>query len=235
MAGFETLERRAAVAENMERLFCLWKKAHHIEESPENTFPICPVCREKPESEEFRDSFCKDGATSLQGTVEDSGQTVDVLFILKESRVGGKAERNDAFWFHTAKDKTRQKYANRFKQALGLWNLPENCKFGYMNLNKRGGFQSTDRKQLAAYVKKYHVFIKRQIELFSPRKILFCGCYDGIANQFFDIPSKWNGIPVEVEVNGRTAAVYSIYHPACPRFGESLRSLKAYGLAAENG
>ncbi len=47
---------------------------------------------------------------------------------------------------------------------------------GYMNLNKRGGFSKTNYNQLKGYVRKYHRFILKEIEIIAPKVIVLCGC-----------------------------------------------------------
>ena len=56
--------------------------------------------------------------------------------------------------------------------------------FGYVNLNKRGGFGRTDYTRLKNYAKRYRAFLKRQLALMAPEKIVFCGCYDGAAEDY---------------------------------------------------
>ena len=106
--------------------------------------------------------------------------------------------------------------------------------FGYMNLNKRGGFGSTDSKQLKNYVNKYQYFIKRQIELHDPQIVVFCGCFDGIADQLFNIESKWNGNFVYGNIGDKNVRLYYVYHPSCSRFKNSFEYLTNSDFAVWN-
>ena len=184
----EELKKEIEDCKTLDELFKLWKQAHKDEENFFKTFPKCSCCGGVP-NENFKESFCKDGITSLNGNVNKDKtitEDVKVLFVLKESNCGGH-KVNDEFWFdeYTLDYSYRDTYSKGIKSALekvlGKSNVNYDTKFGYMNLNKRGGYGSTNRKQLEAYTLEYYTFIKKEIEILSPDYIIFCGCFDAFA------------------------------------------------------
>lgn len=219
---FKELEKKAKQAKNMEDLFSAWKTAHTAEEceSLSKTLPKCKGSSKYPEDKNFIKNFTPDGVTSIEGNVSIDSLEVEVLFVLKEANTSGKYREYHSFWFNEAADKTRQKYSNKFEKVLEKLNKSTKDKFGYMNLNKRGGFGSTDKTQLEQYTKKYKSFILKQIELHNPNIIIFCGCYDDIAKILFEKDVNGNDIktwkkkPVEVNLNGKKILLYSVYHPS---------------------
>ena len=180
------LEEEINKCQTLEELFIQWKKAHNNEENFLETFPQCPFCSNTP-NEQFKESFCKDGITSLEGKDDNKNMLdnnkIDVLFVLKESNCGG-IKANDIFWFNDCvDDKEREFYKGRLQRALiSLSNVNSKPNFGYINLNKRGGYSTTNDKRLQAYTLKYYPFIKKQIEILSPKYIIFCGCFDTFVN-----------------------------------------------------
>ena len=63
----------------------------------------------------------------------------------------------------------------------------------YMNLNKRGGLARASYKKLQKYVEIYRLFLIRKMELFAPEVIVFCGCYDGVAEKLFQLGEEEKG------------------------------------------
>ena len=237
--SFSQLEERAKRATTIEELFCLWRKAHAAEVG-EETFP----CRrrrkgekpEEPNDPDFKKSFCEDGVTSF-GRKHSQNQTADVVFVLKEAHLEETSEVNCAaqlekyFWFNQCdqNDKSYKRYAANLKKAMcALYGqVQDDVAFGYINLNKRGGFGKTNSKRLESYVEKYNAFLKKQLELMQPKTIVFCGCYDGVAEKLFELKDKkWKRQPVSTMLNGREVTLYYIYHPAYPRFKNSLDIFK---------
>lgn len=235
---FKEKAEKIEQADKLEDLFELWYDAQKEEANPEETLPHCFDGKIYGDDIELlKENFCKDGVTSIEGHVSQSDLKVKVLFILKESNIKGKVvERSDIFWFNDVQKneesyKTRGKYAKNLMNVLKVFdsNASDEEKFGYMNLNKRGGFGSNSYKYLTQYVAKYRRFIKRQIELYDPEKIVFCGCYDNIANLLFDgVNPKCGKSPVQAKINGKYVTLYYVYHPSCAvsRFDKSLRSFK---------
>lgn len=244
---FDESEPMEVHAESLDRLFELWRAAHAAEESESlaNTLPKCHCCGRYPdEMENYKKKFITDGVTSLKGNESNSEPKVDVLFILKEANTDGKSGAEESFWFNETVEathsgdkskrsyNTRQNYAKKFKAVLEALKIPnaDRCKFGYMNLNKRGGFAGTTRSQLTEYTKKYKCFIRRQIELHDPKIIVFCGCYDRIAKIIFEKDTNGKEIEewhkrsksVTVRLGENDIALYYVYHPAYSGFGKSL-------------
>lgn len=239
---------------SLEDLFTLWREAHHQESEAEclgingegGTFPrkggIAPAY------EAFRDSFCPDGITSHAGR-EGAGKTCQVLFILIESNVlsqdaAKKSYGNQPFWFNVfPEDEVRSLYAGRLQQALQRLVQTQGLKqevhepYGYMNLNKRGGFGDMNGKPLRTYVNRYLPFIKRQIELLSPNYIVCCSCYDLLAKSLFGTRKHEASIAMYPQLyllpGNQPAKVYYIYHPTKRnngRFASGLNFIGQYGI-----
>ncbi|MDO4287584.1 MAG: hypothetical protein Q4C55_00205 [Eubacterium sp.] len=223
----------------LSELFDLYSKTHGNECHTEDTFPRHPKTKAYPDDPEaFKTSFCWDGVTSITGGVDQKNvePKIKVLFILKESNNGGIATpyEDKVFWFNDKpKVPARIRYQEKLSLVLDILDVNTKANFGYMNLNKRGGFGSTTYRQLKQYVLNYKSFIKRQIELHDPEYIVFCGCYYMFASLIFkdefrlqSVPVKWPHKPVEINLNGHTTKLLHVYHPAYSRFKESLKYLE---------
>lgn len=232
--SFSQLEERAKRATTIEELFCLWKRAHAAEVKEGNWEKTCPFDSEQ----KARENFTRDGRL---GDAQEGG----VLFICKESNLS-KDENTDekSFWMRenvqqndtpafdlSQAKRARTLYRNRLKDTLdklhekgyGIPDHLEEC--AYMNLNKRGGFSRTRYTILKEYVRKYKCFLTREIELLAPDVVVFCGCYDGVAEQLFSVKDeekRWNKKPVSANLSGKTVTLYYVYHPAYSRFKDSL-------------
>lgn len=178
----------------MKELFRYWKSKQEAEseESLDKTLPKSPE-KEYPENrKEFQRSFCWDGVTSLSGGVHTDDSKVEVLFILREANTKGEPERKNTFWFNDANArKDAPAYEKAIRQALsviygGQEEKLRNKHFGYMNLNKRGGFGKTNMTQLGHYVKQYKNFIRKQIELFQPTYVVCFGVYNTVKDMLPD-------------------------------------------------
>ena len=225
---FKELEDAAEECESLDELFCLWQKAHMAEENPEKTFPQSPDGK-KPPKDAFRGSFCLDGITSAKGHEKgidyELKPHVDVLFVLKESNTGGKPEKKGKFWFDGNPEQSeRIDYCKKFVKILKILDANENCRFGYMNLNKRGGYRRTHLPSLKRYVKKYAKFIKKQIQLHSPKIVVFCGCYDVAVSNVLDM-DKWKGKSDTANIDGEEMTLHYVYHPSYSSFKKSLDNL----------
>ena len=237
----EELENKINKCKTLDELFKLWKQAHKDEENFFKTFPKCSCCGGVP-NENFKESFCKDGITSLNGNVNKDKtitEDVKVLFVLKESNCGGH-KVNDEFWFNDCVgNKERNDYKERLEDALKYFNFVNpNAYFGYMNLNKRGGYGSTNSKQLEAYTLEYYTFIKKEIEILSPDYIIFCGCFDAFVkacrkkdNQCLHNWNRKNPQKQKYNINkNKHAYIVNIYHPSRrnsdEKFYNSLEILK---------
>lgn len=225
MSNFDALCAQAGQAQTLSELFTLWKKAHNAEEDWRTTAPKVDAL-----PEEFKVSFCPDGVTGAAGGAADMGDTVDVLFLLKEAHLNPREvpETKDTFWFNCEQNEVnRIFYMKRFSEAMAK--LPEGVEtetFGYMNLNKRGGGANTDPTRLSAYTKKYSDFIRREIELLGPKIILCCGCFDAAA-QALGLKS-WKKANIQrYAYPGAGATVIHIYHPRAryPQFKKGLENI----------
>ncbi len=243
MDNFEKIKGEISSAQNLGDLFCLWKEAHQLEENPKNTFPTKGG---KILDDSFLCSFCPDGVTSLKGGETNDNPHVDVLFVLKEANTDGKAEKNDKFWFNDNTethevDEAKELYRKRLCFALQTLKKsnPDISvdRFGYMNVNKRGGYGGTCPAQLRNYAEHYADFLRKQIELHSPKHIVFCGCYDAVATTLYGI-EKWNGIAQERTIEDEKVKLYYIYHPSeiiCDsKFTKSLSCLQTSGVCADS-
>ncbi len=166
----------------LEELFTLWKKAQEAEDenSCKKTFP--KINGMSPDYETFKNSFCPDGYISSE--MKFNG----ILIICRESNVSVNekiGEFEDTFAMKDSKEYMTV-YYDFIKKVLKTLNEldasnnytdkdAENC--AYMNLNKRGGYGSTNHSRLANYAKLYEPFIKKEIELLSPQIVICGGTY----------------------------------------------------------
>ncbi len=235
-------------AKDLESLFDVWKDAHLEEKAPEETLPFSS--KEHILGRNFQGNFFRDGVTTLAGHEPQSvPPKVDILFVLKESNASEESHTEESnangdshscapFWFNELDESdqslekassisARKRYKKNLEMALcRLGQDSCHTRFGYMNLNKRGGFGSTHYVQLKAYTAKYRRFILRQIELHDPQTIVFCGCYNGIASLLFkNVRSTWDCQPKTAQINGHPVKLFYLYHPACPSFKKSLPNL----------
>ena len=162
----------------LNELLALWKAAHEKEDesSCQRTFPKSSVGT--PDFKTFRKSFCPDGYLSESYN--------NVLIICRESNVSGNevmGEFSDTFAMQK-KGENMNVYFTFIKKALKKANKPDSVeevkKCAYMNLNKRGGYGTTNHHRLANYVKLYEPFIKKEIELLSPEIIICGGTYNTV-------------------------------------------------------
>lgn len=191
--SFAELEWETANAKTLDDLFVLWQEAHMVDPNWEETFPkakgILP-------DETFKASFKTDGVSCESGNYNKGNgnhKTADIVFVLKESDVLDEnciASSSFDFWFDEAVENNSVK--NKPKQAIAIRNrymkkfsviMDRYCPdwdpytpMGYMNLNKRGGFSKANYYRLKAYVRQYHTFILKEIEILAPKTIVLCGC-----------------------------------------------------------
>ena len=205
----------------LQELFEAWKNKQKNEEpdSPNaSTFPEGII-----EAQNFKESFCVDGFTSAKGRecpyiVHENRP----LFILKEANVTDRNEKNvikengHGFWFND-KPEERGKY-KKILICLDVLKVSKDQPFGYMNLNKRGGFGRTYQSRLSNYVIKYREFIRQQIAIMKPSVIICCGCYDVFMRDCYS-KTTWRNLDkphqtIQFESNSREIPVYYVYHPA---------------------
>ena len=168
--------------QSLDCLFDLWKSAQSTDEDNENN----------PNSRVADNIFCPDGFLSKS---QKQGPC-PVLFICRESHVDDNASSDQEFWMQkVANDDDKSfynslhdrhaksaytKYNNCLDGLLEKYNAKYNKKCSlnncsYMNINKRGGSSKCDINNLSAYADKYSEFIKREIKIIDPDKIIICG------------------------------------------------------------
>lgn len=231
---FETIENAVQDAQTLSDLFQLWQKAHEYDSNWEATFP---KGKESSVVEAFKTSFCVDGVSSLDGKY-NGGDKADVLFILKESNIGQDELRETGkihpFWFNEEPThSTREKYAMKFKAVLDryVYQWEAQAPLGYMNLNKRGGAGYTETKRLKEYVRQYHKFILKEIEIIAPKVVFICGCKDAFLYGIKEATDglKRNVIHADEDTtmlmisNDIKPIVIPVYHPSYPRFNDCLK------------
>jgi hypothetical protein len=194
---------------DLKDLFELWMKAHKLEDE---------ASLEKTKIEGIPvDSFIEDGYIC-----ENKKQFNGILFILKEANIlkygaeNQKIYRGNQFEFYKKyinneegdiHSKQKEKMGRMAHYILtGKINKDDDFKkslgcSAYMNLNKRGGGKSD--KTSKQYSNKYSNFIKKQIELIKPKKIICLGTYKQL--------KKINIITCENEND-----FIDVWHPAYP-------------------
>lgn len=206
-------------AEELEKLFANWSNEQKnegyecIKYSIECKTIPCITKRNayvEPELPQFYRSFCADGPVSDNYY----NMTKRILFICKESALGDNPQpKNGEFWLknqydyrlnsnwkysfsnaESVEDRSREKriatkYCNLFRNIVEIiTGIDYNC-YAYMNLNKRGGFGSTDNDRLNAYCLKYKTNIMNEIKILDPDFII-CGgsvTYDIVINLLKEI------------------------------------------------
>lgn len=181
--------------ETLSRLFDLWSDAHVTQSVYNCTQETIPKRTVKGVEEHISiESFTKDGP------LDKDAERISILFILKESNTGKNNDglycANGNFWFSDYlhdelfngsmrfKDKKDYRDFINYRDKIGAcvnvinpafsWKK-DYSKVAYMNINKRGGFGSTDQKTLNNYVQMYAPFIKKQIEILRPEIIVIMG------------------------------------------------------------
>lgn len=192
----EDKDERIKNTKTLDELFVLWKEAQGKEENAQETFPCCPCCGKSPEFLGFKEFFY------LDGYISDKDRYNGVLIICKESNatedIRAEKCRQDFFWIKENKEKTG-KYWSFINKALN-----ELCKqedktdehikdpsfCAYVNINKRGGYGRCNLKQLSNYFDKYRLFIKKEIELLTPKYVICGGVYGTVKNILPDTVKK---------------------------------------------
>lgn len=222
----ESHEKGRDIDPALKDLFKKWKHEQSCEPymSALKTFPKSGI-KTVVTYEIFKESFCPDGFTSINGYYQAETPKIEVLFVLKEAHldlVDGRLlpETNETFWFNRpACNKTQDIYHKRIKTVLEV--LEENqmispgynddTPFGYMNINKRGGYGSTDSNSLKNYAVKYNNFINEQISIMHPKIIICFGCFKLIQCNI---------------CKGRSEMMIDLYHPAYPKFNNCLDRIR---------
>lgn len=97
----------------------------------------------------------------------------------------------DRFWFKDLvvnQDPDKDRIGRKIKKiAEKLSGKVDFKSIAYMNINKRGGLSKENKKIINAYLNTYYEFIKREIEIIDPKKIVVCcGKYDYV----YDLKDK---------------------------------------------
>ena len=197
------------------------------EEPTKNTFP-CPKVPSKnipPDHDSFSCSFCPDGYTSLNGNYSgNEAPEIEVLFVLKESNVSKDGilypETGGTFWFDKCiDDPVRIRYRSKFEAVLNKLYKDKiihvrysgDTPLGYMNINKRGGYGSTNMTRLKNYSEKYECMINKQINIMKPKVIVCFGCF---------------GLMEKTITKYRPVLLIDMYHPSYPGFMASYKQKK---------
>jgi hypothetical protein len=158
------------------------------------------------EIDAFKESFCRDGYIGEEGQVE-------LVFVLKESNVSNEHDRenlkpeiDDTFWFKSlVRDKTKAE-KNKYYRCLSMMSEKHvfdlgNC--AYVNIQKRGGYSNTNIIALNNYALMYKYFIKKEIEILKPKKIICLGTFEELVNLVYNTSVEDVSITKEkVELKG---------------------------------
>lgn len=165
---------------DLESLFKLWKKA-----------------QENESDEEYKKyKFGNTSKTSFspEGIIDPSqyGTRTKLLFIAKEPNCGGNdTETNvnmtdDDFWLCgiVNSGKNKKLFSNRIAMMANAFYTNDysfcnktdyyNLRYtAFMNLNKRGGYSSSNYQSIKSYSQKYAEYIAKEIEIIDP-EIIIC-------------------------------------------------------------
>ena len=164
--------------EKLEQLFQLWKEKH----SSEDILPKELINYQKKiiNSLTIPYQFVDKESFTYDGFIFNENKDT-VLYILKESNLGNTNKAKDQFWFKSVYKLEKNTVLILKKIELMQEFIIEKNKgaikksdISFMNLNKRGGFTSTNPKILKNYYLKYQEFIKAEIEIIDPKIIVFC-------------------------------------------------------------
>lgn len=92
-------------------------------------------------------------------------------------------------------------------------------KFAFMNLNKSGGGNICDAENIEDYCKKYKEYIKKEIEIISPDKIIWLGCntYDKKIPELLDAKYiKKNKCKI-IEIDSKQVPIIRMWHTSYTR------------------
>ena len=187
---------------DLNELFELWKNEHKNEQDYENT-----TLMEKDEHKKIKfvekTSFNKDGY--IDENKYNELTTKKVLFVLKEANIWANRDNEEKIapenreqinWYKEYIEENKninkpKQHEKMGRMAFYLQNkTKDNAKFpteteykkalsssAFMNMNKRGGKGNVTEKY-NNYIKKYHKYIIKQIEIINPDYIIILGSND---------------------------------------------------------
>ncbi|GEM_PF-798130 len=159
--------------ENLEELFKSWRNCQK---------DLCEEDRGK--------SFTSDGF--LGDEEEFKRQDERVLYILKEANSKNADEtlriEDGGFWAHRVinreTDEKPGELLNTIRDLQNIIIIEEKTDdisvlkhAAYMNLDKRGGSNSSDKQKIKEYVDKFEEYIIKEINIINPTIIIECGTY----------------------------------------------------------
>ncbi|MBR2886046.1 MAG: hypothetical protein IKB93_14855 [Clostridia bacterium] len=166
-------------------LFELWQEAH-IEEEGNDTIPKkdgLPLIA--------KHNFIADGC------LNPNSETAEYLYILKESNQSKQLDCGVGIhygaleWRRSGTSLAKRQNTKMLKLFSELERTDISpLNLAVININKRGGYSFCDEEAMKAYGRKYAAFIRRQIEIISPSKVI-------CANTTFDIVARIYGVPVD--------------------------------------
>jgi hypothetical protein len=147
--------------EELKELFEEWKAKQKEESYSADTIEVQHIDKE---------SWCEDGFA-----FEEKSNTI--LYILSEANLNGKNKCDGQFWFKENYGQISHPIIDRIQnmQAI-LCNEIENLTIqdiSYMNINKRGGFDTANENILKNYYERYKEFIIKEINILDPKLIVF--------------------------------------------------------------
>ncbi|HHY81125.1 MAG TPA: hypothetical protein GX505_00365 [Clostridiales bacterium] len=238
---FIALEEKINKCQSIDDLFDLWKNAHKVlsDECFKMTVPVVSDTLGIDYSF-MRNFFYKDGMLYKMKYGKNGKK---ILVLLKESNAEDDIKNKncrDRFWFQEIyKNNPDNIYV---KRIFGIVNkIDSNAtldNIAYMNLNKHGGYGTTNKTQFTNYVKTYNKFIRKQIEFLDPDIIVCFGVYDvfiryvigakvNVRRKFID-GSKYSYRYTKLETPDKVVEIYHMYHPVPVYKNGNLKSDRFY-------
>ena len=189
----------------IETLFSKWKERHIADDDFAMNMPNLYI----------KEAFVRDGVPFPDNYFELPFEK-KILFVLKESNypdVLGDYSQVDRYcdFANTGVDNWRGKIREKFATIYNATMVPgeklkltEAIKYvAFININKRGGGASSNKKTLGQYATKYKDLIKEQIELINPMYIVCCGTYNFMLNNVYEGVAPTNSV-----------TLIKMYHPS---------------------
>lgn len=183
-------------------LFELWQKAHKNEQGSET------VPKMNGDALIAKHNFIADGCLDLKK------ETAKYLYILKESNQEKQLDCGDCIHFgalewRRSNETSAKRQNTKIMKLFSILDDKEisSSDLAVININKRGGYNRCDEAALLSYGREYKDFIKQQIEIIAPSKVI-------CANTVFDILADIYGacdIVNTFEYN--EIKFYKWYHP----------------------